>query len=603
MSATYERKSRTGLRAKVNRLPKKPGIYFIKNKDNAVVYIGKARSLRERVKSYLAPTSDPKVHSILTETSDIDYLLTDSEKEASFLENNFIQQYQPKFNIKLKDDKAFPFLKVTCQEAFPGIYLTRRVEPDGAKYFGPFAPAHQARKNIQLVNKYFGVRHCLEAIPGKRKRPCLEYDLKFCSAPCVGYISKQDYRSQVDSALLFLEGKTEELLGVLKGKMREAAEQQEYERAALLRDLILSIEQLKEKPKLISVKKEDKDIFGFSAEGDKAYISLFRMREGKVIESEIIAAEMKKGQPAAALLASTLQEHYSGRKDMPDQIILPFHLENPEKIVKFLSRQKSKKIKLLTPVKGENRKLLELATRNAEMCHYEESQEMYPLIELKEALGTESLPHRIEGFDISNTGGDESVGSMVVFEAGSPLKSEYKKYRIKTVTGPDDVSSLKEVLRRRYASLLTQGKEFFPDLILVDGGKGQLNAALQALEELGIKDQAIVSIAKKEEIIFIPARKTGIRLDGTSPALKLIQSIRDEAHRFAISYHRRRRQKKSFGSPLDSIPGIGPRRKAILLDHFKGMGGIQKAPFEDLAKLVGRKAALRLKAALKDKKG
>lgn len=598
-----EKNDRIEFKAKVNRLPQKPGIYFFKNRRNAVIYIGKARSLRERVKSYLAPTSDPKVHSILAETSDVDYLLTDSEKEASFLENNFIQQYQPKFNIKLKDDKAFPFLKVTCREKFPGIYLTRRVEADGAKYFGPFFPAHQARKNIHLVNKYFGIRNCHEAIPGKRKRPCLEYDLQFCSAPCVEYIAEEEYKSQVDSALLFLEGKTDELIKLLKSKMSIAAESQEFERAAHLRDLILSIEQLKEKPTLISVKKEDKDIFGFSRQGDHAYISLFRMRGGKVIGSEMFSGKKLRDQSASEFLASKLMDYYKRQQDIPDKIILPFPIENLEGLVPVISKEKTKKVEFITPVRGENKKLLELATRNAEICHREESDELYPLIDLKNALGLKSPPHRIEGFDISNTGGEESVGSMVVFEGGIPLKSEYKKYKIRTVTGPDDVASLGEVLRRRYSSLLTQGREFFPDLILVDGGKGQLGAAVKVLLELGIKDQAIASIAKKEETIFIPARKTGIRLDRTSPALKLIQSIRDEAHRFAISFHRRRRRKKSFGSPLDNIQGIGPKKKALLLRDFKGMEGIKKATREQLAQRIGPKAATALKAVFKNKKG
>jgi len=594
---------RQKLKTKVSRLPRKPGIYFFKSEDNTVIYIGKARSLRERVKSYFSPTSDPKVHSILAETTSVDYLLTDSEKEASFLENNFIQQYQPKFNIKLKDDKAFPFLRVTCQENFPGIYLTRRVEADGARYFGPFFPAHQARKNIHLINKHFGIRNCLESIPGKRKRPCLEYDLKYCSAPCVGYISEEDYRSQVESALLFLEGRSEELLKKLEHTMTEAAKNQEFERAALLRDLIRSIEQLKEKPKLISVRKEDKDIFGFSIKNTKAYLSLFRMRGGKVIESDIISGEMAERQPPGEFLASKLMAHYSIAKDIPDKIILPFHPENPGKLTKYLSRRKKKKVSLITPVRGENRKLLELASRNAEMCHEDEALDLYPLIDLKKALGLESLPLRIEGFDISNTGGDESVGSLVVFERGYPLKNEYKKYKIKTVTGPDDVASLGEVIRRRYGALLTQGGEFFPDLILVDGGKGQLNAAQKVLQELGIKDQAIAAIAKKEETIFVPASKTGIGLNRTSPALKLIQSIRDEAHRFAISYHRKRRHKKSFASVLDTIPGIGPKRKAVLLREFKSIEGLKRATHAQLSQRIGASLATAVKDALQTDEG
>jgi len=594
---------RQKLKTKVSRLPRKPGIYFFKGEDNTVIYIGKARSLRERVKSYFSPTSDPKVHSILAETATVDYLLTDSEKEASFLENNFIQQYQPKFNIKLKDDKAFPFLRVTCQENFPGIYLTRRVEADGARYFGPFFPAHQARKNIHLINKHFGIRNCQETIPGKRKRPCLEYDLKYCSAPCVGYISEEDYRSQVESALLFLEGRSEELLKNLEHTMTEAAKNQEFEHAALLRDLIRSIEQLKEKPTLISVRKEDKDIFGFSTKNAKAYLSLFRMRRGKVIESDIISDEMTERQPPGEFLTSKLMAHYSIARDIPDKIILPFHPENPEKLAKYLSRRKKKKVKLITPVRGENRKLLELATRNAEMCHEDEALDLYPLIDLEKALELKSPPLRIEGFDISNTGGDESVGSLVVFERGYPQKNEYKKYKIKTVTGPDDVASLGEVIRRRYGALLTQGREFLPDLILVDGGKGQLNAAQKALQELGIKDQAIAAIAKKKEIIFVPASKTGIRLSRTSPALKLIQSIRDEAHRFAISYHRKRRHKKSFASVLDTIPGIGPKRKAILLREFKSTEGLKRATHAQLSQRIGASLATAVKDALQTDEG
>ncbi|MGB6864685.1 MAG: excinuclease ABC subunit UvrC [Candidatus Aminicenantaceae bacterium] len=591
-------KKKRDLKAILEDLPTKPGIYFFKNSENDVIYIGKARSLKDRVKSYFGATSDPKVHNILAETIDIDYIFTDSEKEATFLENNFIQQYQPKFNIRLKDDKAFPYLKVTLQDRFPGIFLTRRVEPDGARYFGPFSPVHQARKTIHLINKSFGIRGCRETIPGKRKRACLEYDLKLCAAPCVQYISESEYRARVEDTLLFLEGKTDKLLRSLKQKMKEEAADEEFERATQLRDLIQAIEQLKAKPTLISTKQENKDIFGYSATENEVHLTVFRMRQGKVIETEVMSCKKKKNVLDSSILSSELLKYYKKSPDFPDKIILPFRISRKKNISLSISQAKGKKIDMIIPIRGENKKLLELAQKNTEDLARKET-DTPSLSELKNLLGLKSMPLRIEGFDISNTGGDESVGSMVVFEEGKPNKSEYRKYKIRTVDGPDDVASLNEVIRRRYASILTEGQEFMPDLVFVDGGKGQLNAALKALHELGVEDVAVASLAKKEEQIFIPNQKDGLRLKRTSPALKLLQNIRDEAHRFAITYHRRRRTKKSFASPLDAIPGIGPKRKKILLTKYKSVGEIKKAPLEELEELVGAKAAQDLLFALK----
>ncbi|MGB3862819.1 MAG: excinuclease ABC subunit UvrC [Candidatus Aminicenantaceae bacterium] len=591
-------KKKRDLKAILEDLPTKPGIYFFKNSENDVIYIGKARSLKDRVKSYFGATSDPKVHNILAETIDIDYIFTDSEKEATFLENNFIQQYQPKFNIRLKDDKAFPYLKVTLQDRFPGIFLTRRVEPDGARYFGPFSPVHQARKTIHLINKSFGIRGCRETIPGKRKRPCLEYDLKLCTAPCVQYISESEYRARVEDTLLFLEGKTDKLLRSLKQKMKEEAADEEFERATQLRDLIQAIEQLKAKPTLISTKQENKDIFGYSATENEVHLTVFRMRQGKVIETEVMSCKKKKNVLDSSILSSELLKYYKKSPDFPDKIILPFRISRKKNISLSISQAKGKKIDMIIPIRGENKKLLELAQKNTEDLARKET-DTPSLSELKNLLGLKSMPLRIEGFDISNTGGDESVGSMVVFEEGKPNKSEYRKYKIRTVDGPDDVASLNEVIRRRYASILTEGQEFMPDLVFVDGGKGQLNAALKALHELGVEDVAVASLAKKEEQIFIPNQKEGLRLKRTSPALQLLQNIRDEAHRFAITYHRRRRTKKSFASPLDVIPGIGPKRKKVLLTKYKSVGEIKKASLEELEELVGAKAAQDLLFALK----
>jgi len=578
------------LKSKIGKLPKKPGIYFFKNNKGEVIYIGKARSLKDRVRSYFLPTSDAKIKNILSETEDVDFILTDSAKEAAFLENNFVRQHQPKFNLRLKDDKSFPCLKVTLQEKFPAIYLTRRVEEDGAKYFGPFSPAHQARKTIHLIAKYFGVRTCQEAVPGKRKRACLEYDLKLCSAPCVGYISESDYRESLKNALLFLEGKTEKLLKILKRKMHESATRQEFEQAACWRDLIHTIEEIKERPKLISVGMENKDIFGFSRENGNVALYVFFMRKGKVIESEDIFFQEKEEISEKEILSHYLNKFYKNRKTIPEKILLPFAPAKRDEILKILSNLKGEKIEIIIPLKGKNKKLVDLASSNAEILLRKKSEGLSPLIEAKKIFNLEAIPERIEGFDISNIGGEESVGSLVVFENGRPQKNDYRKYKIKTVTGPNDVASLQEVIRRRYTRLL-QEKKAFPDLILVDGGKGQLNAARGVLEDLGLGNLPLVSLAKKEEIIFTPSRKKGIRLEKTSPALKLFQNIRNEAHRFALSFHQLRREKRSFESRLDRIPGLGNKRKAALLAKYKDIKEIKKAAPEELVKIIGRKAA------------
>jgi len=488
-------------------------------------------------------------------------------------------------------------LKLTLQEKFPGIYLTRRVEEDGAKYFGPFSPAHQARKTIHLINKYFGIRGCEEAVPGKRKRPCLEYDLKLCIAPCVGYVSEQEYKESIYNALLFLEGKTEKLLKILKQKMKEAATRQEFEQAALWRDFIQTIEQIKEEPKLISASLEDKDIFGFSRKEAKVALYVFQMRKGKVIESDGIFLQDKGRASNGEILFSQLVKFYKEEKDLPEKIFLPFEPLDRDKIFEKLSFLRKEKIKILFPQKGKNKKLVELANKNAEILLQKRPDEISPLREAKEILGLKTIPKRIEGFDISNIGGEESVASLVVFENGLPQKKDYRKYKIKTVEGPNDVASLKEVTRRRYTRVI-QEKKALPDLILVDGGKGQLNAAKKTLECIGLGKLSLISLAKKEEIIFTTVHKQGLRLERTSPALKLFQNIRDEAHRFAISFHRLRRDKKSFESPLDGIPGLGEKRKARLLAKYKSIEEIKKASLEELSKITGRNAALELKARL-----
>ena len=532
------------LRRKAAALPKKPGIYFFKNGAGGVVYIGKARQLRDRVKSYFLPSDDPKVRNILAETADIDYILTDSEREAAFLENNFVQQYQPKFNLRLKDDKSFPYLKLTVQEPFPRISFSRKVEADGAKYFGPFSPAREARKAIILVGKYFQVRNCEEAVPGKRKRPCLEYDLKQCSAPCVGFVSERKYREGVAEARLFLEGKTERLSRVLKEKMARAAEREDFEEAARLRDIARTLETLHVKPTLISVRLETQDIFGYAGEGRAQAVYVFSMRKGKVREAREFEFEEEPERVEAAILGEFLGAFYRDRP-VPPRILLPFAPAGNEDLASALTAKAGKKVEIAIPARGKSRALVALAMKNAEILLRKKQESLAPLEDIRKELGLERLPTRIEGFDISHTGGTETVASLVSFLNGRPDKEEYRKFKIKTVSGPNDVASLEEVLRRRYLRLLAE-KRPLPDLVFVDGGLPQLGTAERVLEDLGLEKLALASLAKREEIVYTPGHREGLKLDRTSPALKLLQRVRDEAHRFAIGFHRQRRSKRSF---------------------------------------------------------
>lgn len=579
---------------KLAGIPDKAGIYFFKNRAGEIIYVGKARSLRDRVRSYFLPTADLKVSQIIDETTDLDFILTGSEKEAAFLENNFVQRYQPKFNLRLKDDKSFPYLKLTTSERYPGIYLTRKVEDDGAAYFGPFSPASRARKTIHLVNRYFGIRGCTESIPGKRARPCLEYDLKLCSAPCVGFIGEAEYRENVAHARLFLEGRTERLLPILRDRMNAAAERLDYEQAVHWRDLIRTIEEVKERPRLISVSLEDVDIFGLAREQAQAAVYIFIMRRGKVVQAEEILRREPENTATEKLLTEVLEDFYQDSQDLPAKILLPALPATRGDLAARLSSRKGKAVRILAPQKGRARKLVDLADQNAASLLKKRAGEGRALRELAEVLGLDSPLERIEGFDVSNTGGDETVGSLVVFEHGRPNRNEYRKYKIKGVAGPNDVASLNEVIRRRYVRVQEEGR-LWPDLILVDGGKGQLRAAERALKEMDRPDIPVISLAKREEIVFTPKMKTGLRMDRTSPALRLLQHIRDEAHRFAVSFHRRRREKKSFASALDGIPGLGVKGKTALLARYGSLEEIARAPEEELAACVGSKIARLLK--------
>jgi excinuclease ABC subunit C len=583
------------LKARAAELPAKPGIYFFKNAAGDVVYIGKARSLRDRVRSYFLTNPDFKVRNILGETTDIDFILTGSEKEAAFLENNYVQQYQPRFNLRLKDDKSFPYLKISTGEEFPGVYFSRRVEADGSRYFGPFSPAHRARSSIHLVNKHFLVRGCEEAVFRGRKRPCLEYELKLCSAPCVGLISEADYRENVENACLFLEGRMPELARTLKARMERAASEQKFEEAARSRDLLRTIEDYHDRPGTISTALEDEDVVGLSRGAGRTALYVFFMRKGKIRNSAARMVDVPADVPDADVLGGFLAGFYRDL-ELPPRLLLPVQ---PARTTGLQSLLGWAKVRVIVPRGGKNRKLVELAGRNAEAHLRKQTGDLMSVEELKTVLAMPVLPRTIEGFDISNTGGEESVGSLVVFRDGRPDKDSYRKFLIRTVEGSNDVASLGEVITRRYRKVLEDGAAL-PDLVTVDGGKPQLGAAEKALAGLGLSNVPLVAIAKKEEILYTPASRDGIRLDRTSGALKLVQAVRDETHRFAITFHRGRREKKSFASLLDGIPGVGPKKRSTLLAHYGSLEAIRTAPREELDKLIGAAVAAKVLARLRE---
>lgn len=598
-------RSKAELRKKVAAFPEKPGIYFFKNEAGEVLYIGKARSLRDRVQSYFLPDTDEKVRHIIAETADVDYLLTGSEKDAAFLENNFVRQHQPKYNLRLKDDKSFPYLKVTVKGRFPGIYFSRRVEPDGSRYFGPFSPASRARTSLRLVNRLFRLRGCKDAVFKGRTRPCLDYELKLCSGPCAGLVGEAEYRSDVEAACLFLEGRTGDAGRSLRARMEQAAERRDFEEAARLRDALLALEDIKEAPATVSVKLEDQDVLGFARRGDEAALCLFMMRRGKVIDSveQVLSARAEDKEPGggrsgnedARLAAAFLDSLYGGRS-RPDRLLLPYELLPGVRSPRSLPGLKAD-VKVSFPKGGRQRRFVELAMRNARAALDKRAELAPGVAELQGALGLAAPPRVIEGVDISNTGGGQTVGSLVVFKDGRPARSLYRKFRIRTVEGPNDVAGLAEVVRRRFARLKRESAAF-PDLLMVDGGKGQLGAASSELSWLGIDSVPVVAIAKREELLYSRDHPEGLRLPRFSPALKLIQRVRDEAHRFAVTFHRGLRKQAGFGSLLDGVPGLGPAKKRKLLETFPDLEALRAAPLEAIIECVGRGAGRAVKERL-----
>ena len=588
------------LKGQIGRLPQQPGVYLFLNASGETLYVGKARVLRDRVRSYLAALgTSPRLDALLGAASAVEVIVTDSVVEALALENRLIKQRNPRFNILLRDDKTYPYLQLTMTEPAPRLLVARRVERDGNVYAGPFMPAAVARRTMSLAHKLFGIRSCNEVIDGNRPRPCLEYDIGRCLAPCVAAVcSLDEYRRAAEQAQLLIEGRQDELISGLSDEMREAAATERFERAAHLRDAIKTIETLRDRHnKVESPAMGDRDAFGIKLGTAGAVVQVFQMRRGRVcdrIELVTEARDMLSGSEVEVLTAAVPQ-FYSERQAPPEvHIPLPFDDEEQAAIEAWLSSAAGRRVRLLTPQRGEKRGLVDLAARNAALAYQshfgEGATTAYQALEtLREVLHLPTLPRRIECFDISTFQGRETVASMVVAFEGRMRRSEYRKFRISLVT-PDDFKSMHEVVLRRYRRLLSQGGPF-PDLILIDGGKGQLSAAYAALAELGLERLVAVGIAKEEELLFTRDRTDGIALPTESPALRLVQRIRDEAHRFAVTFHRRARTMRDFRSELDDIPGIGARRRRQLLTAFGSVAGVKRASRSELMSVVGAKAA------------
>nr|WP_041275895.1 excinuclease ABC subunit UvrC [Desulforamulus ruminis] len=599
------------LSEKIKNIPARPGVYLYKNEDGQVIYVGKAVSLKNRVRSYFQAGAKqaPKVKAMLSRAVDLDFIVTDSEMEALILENNLIKEHRPKYNILLKDDKTYPYIKVTVHEDFPRVYLTRRVLKDRARYFGPFTNVGAVNETMRLLKKIFPLRTCKQRELSPRDRPCLNYHIKRCLGPCCGLVERQTYRETVNEVVLFLEGRQEDLIKRLRQRMEEAAENLEFEKAAELRDQVRAVEKIVERQKVVSTEGVDQDVIAMARGFDESCLTVFFIRSGKLIGREHYFLEGTDILERGEIMAAFIQQFYNQTEFIPAELLLSEEIANPELLTAWLSKLRGSRVVIKTPKRGDKQKLVEMAAQNA-LLSLEQTQLQRQanreavdgaLSELMAALGLEKPPHRMECYDISNIQGTETVSSMVVFEEGRPKKDQYRRFKIRWVQGANDFASMHETLTRRFAqareeqALLERGEitlkqaKFIrlPDLIIIDGGKGQLSAAREAMLEQGFAHIATFGLAKEEELLFAPGRPDPIRLPRESKGLQILQRLRDEAHRFAVTYHRKLRTRRNLKSLLDEIDGIGAVRRRELYKAYKNLAAIQQASLEELAKVPG----------------
>jgi excinuclease ABC subunit C len=642
------------LHQKIRTLPTQPGCYLYKNAEGEVIYVGKAKNLRARVRSYFleASQANAKTGTLMREAVDVEYITVANEHEALALENNLIKQKKPRFNILLRDDKTYPYIKLTMNDRYPKVFVTRRLRKDGGAYFGPYFPGNLAYRLVDLIHRSFLIPSCKVDLSRYHPRACLQYYIKRCLGPCLeGLTTPESYKETIRDVQLFLEGRPNELEQSLTKRMEDAAESEQFELAARLRDQIVTVHQMQDKQRMATTDNEDADVFGYHYENEMLAVNLFHMRSGKIVDrrdffwedlpeslsdavTEAIAEadeleampriEPDPGTPApeigegvaivqhsavselggafspAVFFSALLKQLYLDQSYVPRSILVPVEFPDRALLAEILSERTSKRIEILAPQRGEKRSLVDLVCQNAKQSYDQRFRVLQPGMKaiqeaLQDALTLEELPRRIECFDISHIQGAETVASMVVWEDGAMKKADYRKFQVKTVTGVDDFASMREVIQRRYKRL-QEDKKPFPSLILIDGGLGQLHAAYSALEEIGITLQPLASIAKREEIIYVYGQENEpIVLDRRSPVLHLMQKIRDESHRFAVTYHRKRRQMRDRDSELLSIPGVGPRTRQRLIEHFGSVRGIKQAGSDALTAVVNATTAERIR--------
>ncbi|HHY09803.1 MAG TPA: excinuclease ABC subunit UvrC [Firmicutes bacterium] len=598
--------NRKTLEHKLNNLPTKPGVYLFKNEAGEFIYVGKAVNLKNRVRSYFQKSlSRPaKVQVMAEQVFDLEYIITDSEVEALILENNLIKKHAPWYNVRLKDDKTYPYIKVTVQEDFPRVFMVRKRLADGARYFGPYTDVAAVRNTLSFLRTLFPIRSCRKNITeGSRERPCLNYHIGRCLAPCAGFVSKEKYGEMIDEVILFLEGRIDRLVPELTARMLKAAENLEFEKAARIRNQIQDLETIAERQKIVAEHKEDQDFLGYAREGELACVQVFLVRRGKLIGREHFLLDCSATEEAPEILRGFIQQFYEEASYIPREIYLPAAVEQPELLEKWLGGLRGGRVYLRRPQRGEKKHFIDLVMKNAEAVlrevkGREEHRRRFlkrAQADLQKLLDLKNPPRRIEAFDVSNIHGSYVVASLVVWENGSLKTDDYRRFRIRGLKGrPDDYEAMREVVSRRFKRGLQEqesgdeGGKFasFPQAVLIDGGKGQLGAALEIKAELGLK-MPFLALAEKREEIYLAGRSQPVLLSRDAPGLLLLRQIRDEAHRFALSYHRNLRRKGARRSLLDDIPGVGPKRKKALIQHFGTVTKIRQASVEDLCGVKG----------------
>lgn len=577
---------------KLKHLPDSTGVYLFRDAEGKVIYAGKAVSLKNRVRSYFRQGNgdSPKVRSMMERVADLEYIVTDSEVEALILESNIIKEYRPRYNVVLKDDKSYPYLKVTLNEDYPRVYISRRVVKDGGRYFGPYTQMGAVHETISLIRRLFPFRSCKGKVVISKARPCLNHHIKRCLGPCSGLVDKEAYRDMIREVCLFLEGRQEELVKKLASRMEQASRKLEFERAAEIRDQIRAVERVLEKQKIVSSQREDQDAIAMAVGDREASVMVFFIRGGKLLGREGLILSGIEGFNGEDVITSFVKQYYNRVDYIPSEILLPeIQSSEMEVLSRWLSDKKGTRVSIRIPKRGEKKKLLEMVAKNASLALAEASlarinrqNTAQDAAELASWLGLSGTCRRIECFDISNIQGSDQTASMAVFEDGQPSPGQYRRFRIRTVFGADDTASMHEVVGRRFASFSE-----LPDLVVIDGGKGQLSAARRAMEEAGCGSVPVCALAKEEELLFVPGKEMPIRLPRNSGALYLLQRIRDEAHRFALAYHRQLRSKNSFKSLLDEVEGIGKVRKKCLLKAFPTMEDLAGATAAELAAVPG----------------